>query len=141
MDQLRTDAREALTRMFATVLPDVASGMVDLAKGAEKEDVRFRASKWILEEFADRGAKPQSLPGTNVTIVNAIPFERTAYIDKKPAQTVDVGNLTVALPKPVRAIGPEPETHSTKRSFVGTKQQEPSEVKVPVLPPRDGSKR
>ena len=137
--QLKTRVREDITRMLGKAVPDIAGKMIDLALNAEKEDVRFRAGKWALEEFSDRSKTPQSLPQTNVQIINAIPFERTAYIDNKPAKTVQLKNVTVALPvREIKKISPEPNTGSGKRSFGVTKAVEPSEVKVPVLPKRDG---
>lgn len=136
--QLKAESQDRITRALANAVPDVTAKMIDLALNAEKEDVRFRAGKWALEEFSDRGRKPQSLPQTNVQIINAIPFERTAYIGKKEAETVQIANVTVALPKVLREITPEPQTGSTRNSFAVTKPVEPTEVKVKELPKRDG---
>jgi hypothetical protein len=130
--------QDQLTRTLAAAIPDAADSMIALSRTAEKEDVRFRASKWILEEFTESKTKPQSLPGTSIQIINAIPFERTAYDKGKALPTVTVGNLEVAVPRQIKSIGPADQVVSTKPLYGPTKAVEPAEAKVPTLPKRNG---
>lgn len=125
-EELKAACRATVTRIFADALPSVAQEMVRLATQAETETVRFRAANRVIEEFKapQRGFQPG---GTNVQIINAIPFERSAYEGKKELQTVQIDNLRMAIPKYKKLVptGDDAKT-STRDSFAAGKKLQPA---------------
>jgi hypothetical protein len=117
MRQIREEMQESITRVFAGSLPDILKGMVDLALGAEKEDVRLRASSRILDEVSDNRRNLQAPAGATIQILNAIPFERTAYIGKSEAKVVEVGDAKVALPVRKKIV-PEGVSQKVKSQYM-----------------------
>jgi hypothetical protein len=95
MEQLKAECRGKIAKMFSEALPEVAQGMIDLALHSEADSVRFRASDRILNEFNAFG-NAKNMTGTNVQIINAIPFERAAYDGKKELTQETLGNLRMA---------------------------------------------
>lgn len=152
LDELREKCRRRLVEKFAGSLEDVTDGLLGLALGAEKEDVRFRAQKRILDEFSqgDRG-KLQNVPNTTIQILNNIPIDRTAYIGKSEAETFELNGTKFATPVMARRkVEPVPEkkfssgsrmisTQSLPGSMpdIGTPtDNDPERVTVPTLPDR-----
>lgn len=96
MDELKAACRGKVAKIFSEALPEVAQGMVDMALHSDVESVRFRASDRILNEFNATQGRVMYPGGTNVQIINAIPFERAAYEGKKELEQETIGNLRVA---------------------------------------------
>lgn len=120
LEELKERCRDKIARMFAEKLPEVAQGMIDLALTSEIDSVRFRAQSRIMEEFSQSQGKPMVQGGTNVQIINAIPFERAAYEKGKELEQVDVGALRVATPsyKKVLPTGDE-KAPTSRETFSG----------------------
>jgi hypothetical protein len=124
LEELKSQCRDKIARMFAEKLPDVAQGMIDLALTSEIDSVRFRAQNRILNEFQQFQQKQLPVAGTNVQIINAMPFERAAYEKNRELEQVDVGNLRVATPryKQITPIGDDKETTSREQFAEGRRE-------------------
>lgn len=116
LEQLRAEAQEKISRLFASVLPAVASGVTRLALSAESEAVRLKASQRILDEFSPT-VKQQSVPTTTVQILNQIPMPEYRAVNGKPADSVRIAGARVTLPDapPLRTINPALESAEKKR--------------------------
>lgn len=145
-------ASERIKRKFWKSLDDVTNQMISLALGAEKEDVRLRASSRILDEFSDRGKIVATAP-VSVQILNAIPMDRAPVIEGKEAESLEWQGAKIALPKPLRQVKPDSSVPRGKTSDWGGDRvasgreseigfsPDPAAVDVPTLPARDNPKK
>lgn len=139
LDELREECRARMTRMFAEALPAAVQSIVGLSREAEDEGVKLRASAQIVKQFElQANAKP--LPHTNIQIVNAIPFQREAFVSGLPAQTVTIDNARIAMPIQAsrKFVKPKGEEEiRVKTSFFKGGKAVLSEAMSKIGPPTD----
>lgn len=127
IEALRVKCEEKIAEFFSQALPEVLDGYKELALHAEKEAVREKASRKILDTFkrvqVDRPQAPSVLIQNNTLV------PEMSVINGRPVSTIEAGPVTVALtgigeprkPKP-KLIGPEPSgmPHKSQYSYKNT---------------------
>lgn len=120
LEQIRQQAQELISRRFADALPEMAENLLSLAKTAEKEDVRLRATIRVLGQFEEK-AKQSAVGGTTVQIMQNFQVPETLVVGGKEAPVVELAGSRIALPeKPKRVILPE-EGQVKRASYLGPK--------------------
>lgn len=116
------DARARIMTGFASSLPNVVAGYVDLATNPEVDpDVRRKASDRILDTFVPTQGKMERVGNTTIQILNALPVPEVRAIDGRESTVVEIGEVKYALPvSQKRLIKPAPADAQKRRSqFLG----------------------
>jgi hypothetical protein len=143
LEEVFKACRERIGRAFATSLPSVVSGYVDLATSQEVDpDVRRKAADRILDTFLPTAGKIQTAPGTTIQILNSMPLPEMMVTDGKESKAIDVMGKKYVLPvQTKRKIGPSaPDENKRREHFLGPKHAmgsaspAPDESPTPLKP-------
>lgn len=117
--------QETIDKRLAVDLPGILDNYIDLAKNAEKEAVKERAGRFLIESAKKQERQVQRVPGTTVQILNNLGLPEYRATGGKAMQTIEVGGQKISLDRPVtkrNLVLPESqETKGSKGTYVSKK--------------------